>query len=268
MLSIAALRARHREEALRRGVSPRDVDLLLGDLLGRSLGWLIAHGEEPVDPAPLEALLARRWAGEPVQYIRRRAEFFSREFVVDDRVLIPRPETEVLVEAAIERAPRGAHVVDIGTGSGCIAISLERERPDLRVVGVDHSVAALAVAAINRRRLGSRVHYSAMDLLDATRGTFDVVVSNPPYIPEGELAALAPEVREWEPRMALTPGARGTEVIERILGQAGRAMVLMEIGFGQEALVRELFQRHGRRVDAVLPDLAAIPRVVVSSGSW
>jgi release factor glutamine methyltransferase len=244
------------------------VDLLLGDLLGRSLGWLIAHGEEPLDPAPLEALLVRRFAGEPVQYIRRKTDFFSRELYVDERVLIPRPETEVLVETAIERAPRGARVVDVGTGSGCIAISLQRERPDLRVLGVDRSLDALAVADLNRRRLDSPVRLAASDLLGSTRVLFDVVVSNPPYVPEKEVLSLMREVREWEPRMALTPGVRGTEVIERLVEQAGRALILMEMGYGQEAAVREVFRAHGRRIDAVLPDLAGIPRVVVSSAPW
>ena len=122
------VRSRHREDALQRGINPRDVDLLLSDLLARPLSWLIAHGEEVVDVAAIESLLARRYAGEPLQYIRKRTEFYSREFYVDDRVLIPRPETELLVEAALERAPRNGRVVDIGSGSGCIAITIERER--------------------------------------------------------------------------------------------------------------------------------------------
>ncbi len=153
---------------MQRGINPRDVDLLLSDLLGRPLAWILAHGDADVDPGPLGALLHRRYAGEPLQYIRRRTEFYSREYFVDDRVLIPRPETELVVEAAIERAPRGGRVVDIGTGSGCIAISIERERSDLRVLGVDLSVEALAVAAINRCRLGSRIGLAASDLLQAS----------------------------------------------------------------------------------------------------
>jgi release factor glutamine methyltransferase len=269
LTTIAQARSRHREEALRRGVPPRDVDLLLGDLAGgRPLSWLIAHGDEPVDEAPLAAMMARRYAGEPLQYIRGRTEFFSREFLVDPRVLIPRPETEILVEAALERVPRGARVVDIGTGSGCIAVSLALERRDLRVLGVDRSIDALALASRNSVRLGARTRFAASDLLEAVREA-DVIVSNPPYIPAADVETLATEVRDWEPRAALTPGAEGTEIIDRVFAAAGRALVLLEIGYGQEARVRELAAAHGRRVDAVLNDLAAIPRVVVlSAASW
>src|SRR5687768_13149041 len=262
---LEGVRARYREEAMRRGVSPRDVDLLLGDITGKPLAYLIAHGEEPVDADALETMLQRRFAGEPLQYIRGRTEFFSREFLVDDRVLIPRPETEVLVEAAIAQAPRGARVVDIGTGSGCIAISVERSRPDLRVTGGDVSLAALAVADSNRRRLRSGVTFAAMSVLGSTRGAFDVVLSNPPYIAEGEMATLATEVRDHEPHIALTPGPRGTEIIERILTAAGDALVMMEVGFGQERAVREVAAAHGFRVRDFIPDLAGIPRVVVLS---
>lgn len=212
--------------------------------------------------------MARRYAGEPLQYIRGRAEFFSRSFLVDSRVLIPRPETEILVEAALERAPIGARVVDIGTGSGCIAVSLRLERPDLRVLGVDRSLDALALASLNAARLGANARFAASDVLNAV-GHFDVIVSNPPYIPAADVETLATEVRDWEPRMALTPGADGTEIVDRIFAAAGRALVLLEIGYGQEQRVRELAAAHGRRVDAVLNDLAAIPRVVVSSAaSW
>src|SRR5207253_8182224 len=134
-----------------------------------------------VDGAMLERLLARRFAGEPLQYIRGKTEFFSREFLVDDRALIPRPETEFVIEAALACAEHGARVIDIGTGSGCIAISIERERSDLHVIGVDVSVAALALAATNRARLGSRVSLAASDVLASIRGEFDLIVSNPPY---------------------------------------------------------------------------------------
>ena len=264
------VRSRYREDALQRGINPRDVDLLLVDLLERPLSWLIAHGEEIVDVAAMEPLLARRYAGEPLQYIRKRTEFYSREFYVDDRVLIPRPETELLVEAALERAPRDGRVVDIGSGSGCIAITIERERRDLRVLGVDRSVDALVVASINRARLQSRVLLAASDLLSSVRGTFDIVVSNPPYVPLAEYEELAVEVRIHEPRIALTPGPSGMEVIERIFDEARellapRGQLLLEVGYGQEATLRELAAEKHFTIDAFLPDLAGNPRVVVSS---
>jgi release factor glutamine methyltransferase len=257
MERIDALRARFRAEAPRRGTSPRDVDLLLADLTGRTPAWLYAHGEELVDPLPLEALLQRRFAGEPLQYIRGRVEFFGREFLVDGRVLIPRPETEIVVETAIARAPRGGRVADVGTGSGCIAVTLALERPDLRVFAVDVSPAALALAQRNARSLGADVRFAASDVLTATRGAFDLVVSNPPYIPSADVETLATEVRDHEPRIALTPGPRGTEVIERILAQAGDAAVILEIGLGQLPLIGA--------VEEVVKDLAGIDRVVVLS---
>jgi release factor glutamine methyltransferase len=256
---------------------------------GRSLPWLIAHGDETVDAAALDALLARRYAGEPIQYIRKRSDFYGRDFYVDDRVLIPRPETELLVEAAIDRAPRGARVIDIGTGSGCIALTLALERPDLCVIGTDRSLEALAVAKLNRERLQANATLVASDLLDAIRGA-DVIISNPPYIASADVETLAPEVRDFEPHIALTPGPRGTEAIERILEVAGSAelgarshspapssqlpapsssspkrLVLLEVGFGQEVSVRAVANVYRFQVDAFLNDLAGIPRVVVLS---
>jgi release factor glutamine methyltransferase len=267
------VRARLREDALQRGVNPRDVDLLLSDLLSRSMAWLYAHGEVEFDAARIEAYLQRRYAGEPLQYIRGRSEFYSREFIVDERVLIPRPETELLVETTLERAPRNARVIDIGAGSGCIAISLALERDDLRVVSVDRSVEALAVAALNRDRLSAPVRFFASDLLSATHGTFEVIVSNPPYVPLREYEQLAVEVRIHEPRMALTPGRRGTEIIDRILTEsrarlAPKGIVILEVGYGQEEAVRKLAAKRKYNVDAFLPDLAGIPRIVVLSGAW
>jgi len=260
-------RSRWREEALRRGIPPRDVDLLLADLTAKPLSWVIAHGDDDVDATPLEAMLARRFAGEPLQYIRGKTEFYGREFLVDNRVLIPRPETEGLVEAAIARVPRGATVIDVGTGSGCIAVSLALERGDLRVIGVDASIDALAVAKTNRDRLRANVAFVASDVLTAIKRV-SFVVSNPPYIAQEIVETLATEVRDHEPRMALTPGPRGTEVIERILDQAQRAPVMLEIGYGQDAEIAEVARAHGYDVDEILKDLAAIPRVVVLSAAW
>ncbi|HYM61425.1 MAG TPA: peptide chain release factor N(5)-glutamine methyltransferase [Thermoanaerobaculia bacterium] len=273
MPDLAGLRSRHREDALRRGISPRDVDLLLGDVLGKSLGYLIAHGDATVTTKEIERfelLLARRHAGEPLQYIRGRAEFFGRDFLVDDRVLIPRPETEVLVEAALARAPRGGRIADVGTGSGCIAITIERERPDLRVTATDCSVGALALASRNAFALGSCARFVASDTLAALDDSFDLIISNPPYIPSTDVDGLATEVRDHEPRIALTPGPRGTEVIERILDQAATrlapaGLVILEIGYGQEPAIRALARDRGWRPAVFLPDLAGIPRVVVLS---
>lgn len=270
MKRLDELRAHRREDALRRGLNPRDVDLLLSDLLGQSLSYLYAHGEILVDSAQLDARLARRYAGVPLQYIRGHTEFYSRDFLVDERVLIPRPETELLVEAALERAPRNGNVIDIGTGSGCVAISIERERPDLHVLSVDRSVAALAVAHVNRTRLESNTQLAASDLLGSVCGTFDVIVSNPPYVPFGEYEQLAVEVRIHEPRMALTPGPRGTEIIERLLDEAHARLavngrVILEVGYGQEEEIRSLAAAKRYDVEAFLPDLAGIPRVVVLS---
>jgi release factor glutamine methyltransferase len=267
---LGDVRVRHRDDALQRGVNPRDVDVLLSDLLGKPLSWLFSHGETELDPAPLQRLLLRRYAGEPLQYIRRKADFYSREFYVDERVLIPRPETELLVETALERAPRGGHVLDVGAGSGCIAISIQLERPDLRVTSLDRSVDALAVAALNKVRLGAGVSLMAADLLSSVRGRFDVIASNPPYVPASEYEELAIEVRVHEPRMAITPGPSGTEIIERILRDAHallapKGVVILEVGYGQETSVRTLARRSGYDVDAFLPDLAGIPRTVVLS---
>jgi release factor glutamine methyltransferase len=264
------LRAHRRDDALRRGINPRDVDLLLSDLLDRSLAYLYAHGELEVDSTQLDARLARRYAGEPLQYIRGHTEFYSRDFLVDARALIPRPETELLVETAIERAPAHGRVVDIGTGTGCIAISIERERSDLHVLSVDRSLDALALAATNKARLESNVRLAASDVLASVRGTFDIIVSNPPYVPLGEYRQLAVEVRIHEPRMALTPGPAGTEIIERILDEAHarlepRGCLILEVGYGQEEAMRTLAAAKRYDVEEFLPDLAGIPRVVVLS---
>jgi release factor glutamine methyltransferase len=221
---------------------------------------VLAHGERLIDPTPIDAAMRRRTTGEPLQYIRGKTEFFGRDFFVDDRVLIPRPETEILVETAIERIDRGARVVDIGTGSGCIAATLSIERPDLQVTGVDASVGALSVAKRN-----GVPNLVASDVLSAFVRDFDWIVSNPPYIPAADMDQLPVEVRDYEPRSALTPGSAGTEAIETILDQAGRAGVILEIGFGQEQAVRDLAAARHFAVKELRSDLAGIPRVIVLS---
>jgi release factor glutamine methyltransferase len=258
--TIASLRKRLREHA-----NPRDVDVLLADVTGRTTAWLFAHGEERIDPAPVEALVQRRIDGEPLQYIRGKAEFFGREFFVDDRVLIPRPETELLVEAAIARAANGARVLDVGSGSGCIAITIDRERRDLDVTSIDVSIGALAVAKRNARKYQSNVLFAASDAFDAIRGEFDLIVANPPYIPRADYEQLAIEVRDHEPRIALTPGPRGTEMIERIFAARRAPIVMLEIGFGQLAGVREVAR--GYQIVEIINDLAGIERVVILTRS-
>lgn len=261
--TIASLRARLRDTVRAAGVNPRDVDILLADVVGRSPAWLFAHGEEQIDPAAIELLMDRRMRGEPLQYIRGRTEFFGREFFVDERVLIPRPETELLVEAALKRAASGERVLDIGSGSGCIAITLERERPDLDVTSIDISISALTVASRNARKHSSLVRFVASDAFEGICGEFDIIVSNPPYIPLADYEHLATEVRDHEPRSALTPGSRGTEVIERILDARRAPLVLLEIGFGQLPDVRRVAA--GYEITEVIRDLAGIERVVVLS---
>jgi release factor glutamine methyltransferase len=231
-------------------------------MLGRPVSYILAHDDLLVDSSTIDAAMRRRRAGEPLQYIRAKTEFFGRDFYVDDRVLIPRPETEILVETAIERIERNARVVDIGTGSGCIATTLAIERPDLRLTATDASVAALAVAS---RNANGSVGLVASDILSAFVRDFDWIVSNPPYIPAAEVETLATEVRDHEPRSALTPGPMGTEAIERILDQAGRARIILEIAFGQENAIRDLAEAHHFAVEEVRPDLAGIPRVIVLS---
>jgi release factor glutamine methyltransferase len=255
--TIASIRARLRALV----ANPRDVDVLLADVTGRSPAWLFAHGEERIDPAAVEALVQRRINGEPLQYIRGKAEFFGREFFVDDRVLIPRPETELLVEAAIARAPNHARVLDVGSGSGCVAISIERERQDLEVTSIDISIAALAVAKRNARTHASNVRFAASDVYKTIRGDFDLIVANPPYIARADYEQLDAEVRDHEPQLALTPGPRGTEVIERILAARRAPIVMLEIGFGQLADVRGV--ANGYEIVQVINDLAGIERVVV-----
>lgn len=270
MATIREARAAGRERASRGGVSVRDADLLLADALGREPVWLLAHDTDDIDDEAVRAFeksLDRRIAGEPVQYIRGRCEFYGREFLVDRRVLIPRPETELLVERLVRVAPRGARVVDVGAGSGCIAITLAAERPDLRVLSVDLSLDALAVAHANATRLGVRVSFAGSDLLSACRGSFDIVVSNPPYVAEGERDRMQREVVAWEPHLALFAGEKGMSVIVRLLAEASRlvaprGVVALEIGYDQAKLLAELAAATGWQLE-IHPDLAGIPRVAM-----
>ncbi|UWQ20823.1 peptide chain release factor N(5)-glutamine methyltransferase [Jannaschia sp. W003] len=222
---------------------------------------------DPVpDPEGFEALVARRAAREPVSHILGRRDFWRHAFRVTADVLDPRPETERLVEAALERPFR--RVLDLGTGSGCILLSLLAERTDATGLGTDVSDAALAVARGNADALGlrARAEFARADWLDGIDGAFDLVVSNPPYVAEAEMAALAPELG-FEPRGALTPGGDGLGAYRRIAAEAPARMtpgarLLLEIGPTQAAAVSELLAAAGFARIAVLDDLDGRNRVV------
>ena len=249
----------------------REAALLLGEVLGLDEAQLYARSDDDVpEPAALSYadLIRRRVDHVPMAYLLGRREFYGRSFAVDPRVLVPRPETEHLVEAALDHVAGGSRVLDLGTGSGCIAVTVALERPGARVVATDLSLGALAVAASNCRRHGvdGRVRLVRADLLSALRlQAFDVVVSNPPYIDVGEWPSLMPEVRDHEPPEALFAGD-GLDFYRRLLSAgewfAAGQRLLVEIGKGQFDGVRELAEGGGFTVEAMVADLAGIPRVV------
>jgi release factor glutamine methyltransferase len=209
--------------------------------------------------AAFERLVARREAREPVAYILGRRDFRYLTLAVDRRVLIPRPETELLVEVGLE-LPDGARVADVGTGSGAVALALATERPDLRVVGLDIDEGALAVARLNGARLAPRVEFRRSDLLDG--GDYDAVLANLPYVADG--ASLEPEISDWEPAGALFAGADGLDTVRRLIAQAaGVDLVALEIGPEQAEAVQTLLTDAGFGSVEVRLDLAGRPRVVV-----
>ena len=249
----------------------RDAEVLLAHVLRCDQAALLTHPERLLSPDEsdqLESFLKRRLASEPMQYITGAQEFFGLLFEVTPDVLIPRPETEHLVEAALEHiAPEAnARIVDVGTGSGAIAVSLAHARPHSHVTAVDLSPAALEVARSNAQRHGvlDRVTFLQSNLLAAVHGAdFDLVVSNPPYIAEGEVLEL--QVSNYEPQSALYAGPTGLEVYERLIPEARKVLkpggwLLLEIGFGQQPAVEALLR--GWRSVSVVHDLQGIPRVV------
>ena len=267
------VRAALRGGAARLGVAgvptPRlDAEVLLADVLGVERLALVGDGDRALGEAEatrFAAAIARRTAREPVAYITGRRGFRRLELTVDPRVLVPRPETETLVEAALELAPPAARVCDVGTGSGAVALALADERPDLVVLATDLSADALAVARANAARLGLPVGFAQGDLLAGVDGPLDLVVANLPYVAEADLDGLAPEIARHEPRSALAAGPDGLDAIRRLAAEAAeRAVpcVALEVGAGQAAAVVALLRRAGWADAAARPDLAGIDRVV------
>jgi len=247
--------------------TPRlDAEVLLAHALGVERTALVVDRDLRVEGPAVRAFqdaVRRRSVGrEPVAYITGVKGFRHIDLHVDGRVLIPRPETETLVEAALD-LPRGARVIDVGTGSGAVALALKDERPDLDVTGTDASPGALAVARANAARLGLDVRFREADLLDGA-GEVDAVLSNPPYVEDG--APLQPEIERHEPPVALYAGADGLAVIRRLATQAGASAarrLALEVGIGQAAEVAAVLRDAGFATTETRRDLAGIERVVI-----
>jgi release factor glutamine methyltransferase len=245
--------------------TPRlDAELLLAAVLGVDRAALYADPQAGLDmdaALSFDDMLRRRVRREPVAYILGRAHFRALELVVDHRVLIPRPETELLVELAED----GQRVLDVGTGSGAVALAIAQERQGARVTGIDNSPDAIDVARENAERSGLDVEFMIADLI--VGGPYDLIVSNPPYVREAEWAGLAPEITLYEPREALLGGPDGLDVIRDLVAAAPQALVrggmlAVEVGQGQSRAVEALFERAGLRSVQTQRDLAGIPRVV------
>ena len=267
--------ARPRLAATAFGAPPREAALLLGKLLGFSEAQVLAHGEREVPEEAAErfrSLLERRLTGEPVAYLLGERELYGRTFAVDSRVLIPRPETEHVVEEALAAPlPERPWILDVGTGSGILAVTLALEIPGARTVGTDVSPGALAVASGNARRHGvaDRARFLGADLahgLDLSR--FDLVVSNPPYVDAADAPSLSPEVVGFEPAVALFAPGSGDSVLARLFALLGSGLrpgirAIVEIGFGQVEAARRHAEASGLHFAGSRPDYAGIPRVVV-----
>ena len=259
-----------------------DAEVLLAYELGKDRAWIITHREDTLDSTrqPLfEDAIRRRSRREPLQYITGNQEFWGLDFKVTPAVLIPRPETELLVETAVEisKGKDPVALVDLCTGSGCIAVSLAKELADARIFATDMSGQALSVARENAQRHGvsDRIRFFEGNLFDPLdeldlRGRLDTITANPPYIPSGDLPALQPEVRIYEPELALAAGPSGTEVQKSIILTAGeylksRGVLIMEMGLGQAGSLKTAAVDTGSYGSiGILKDLAGIDRVIVA----
>jgi release factor glutamine methyltransferase len=253
------------------GLPPLEARMLAARVLDKNHAWLIAHAGEPVSVEAAQAftaLAARRGQGEPVAYILGAREFYGLEFLTTPAVLIPRAETELLVELALARMPADAavRVLDLGTGSGAIAVALAKERLQAQLTAVDVEYAALVVARENARRQRVRVRFFCGDWLGPLPGeTFDLIVSNPPYVATGDPHLAMGDVR-FEPQRALLGGADGLDCIRTIVVKARPqlrtgAWLLFEHGYDQAEACRALLQAQGYGEVQSWPDLAGIPRV-------
>jgi release factor glutamine methyltransferase len=246
-------------------------EVLLAHALRRERSYLYAHPEEELTETGwihYGRYLHQRLQGKPTQYITGRQEFYGREFHVTPDVLIPRQETELVVETALKVGRGARRILDVGSGSGAIAITLQLGTHAM-VCGTDISSAALAVAAENALKLGARAEFLCCDLMSAiAASSMDLVVSNPPYVPEAERASLQREVRDHEPGLALFAGPTGFEIYERLVADAERVLrpggwLVLELGYKSRDRVLGMFGQHWRDV-RVVPDLAGIPRVLAA----
>jgi release factor glutamine methyltransferase len=253
----------------------REAASLLAFSLGKDRTFLLTHDDYELSPAEeekFESFLNRRARREPLQYIRGTQEFYGLDFVVTPDVLIPRPETEMIVEAALEilKTRENSRFCEVGVGSGCISTAILHNAPKASAVGLDISEKALKIARLNAENHAvlERLELKISDVFDVlTDEKFDLIVSNPPYIPHADIDYLQAEVRDFEPLTALTDGADGVSIIERIIADAPRFLnsqgfLLMEIGFAQAEAVLSFFDTKFWRTVEILPDLQGIPRMV------
>lgn len=274
---IADARRRFRAAGINRDEAALDARLLAQHLLGWDAARILTHGEEPASDAfahDFEVLVARRVAREPLAYITGIREFWNLAIEVTPAVLVPRPETELLVEAALDYSERAdpVRIADVCTGSGCVAVALAREFTRATVVASDIAADALAVAARNAERHGvaTRMRLLRADLLDGLPGPFDLLVANPPYVPLTDAPTLEPEVRQFEPPTALFAGQDGLQVIRRLVAAAPGALakeglLMFEFGAGQADAVTFLLESASQLEFVELKnDLQDIPRIAIA----